>query len=137
MTYRTSKSITIRFKTELRSANTFTTIEKKAEIEFDDRTTLQDVLNFEKMTKLIWKAARKGSAEGWWYSLHITQHTYTCGDDPDEYFTTKQINGWSADPYSQDDEGIHLLPDTRVTPEHWDLYIRHGHVMEDLAEDLH
>ena len=92
-------------------------------------TTLTDVEDFYKVSESIFKDCIKAHKKSTDYQMQIMQSVIF--DD-----STSKTDRWVSDSwYSQDGEGIHLLPDTRYTNESRDIYLTKN-VRKDLASYL-
>ena len=111
----------------------------ETELRMEDRTDISDIISFTKDCKTIFQKA-VAAAKDWEnvtrIAMEVTSATYDGWGVPDVPLTQKSFNRWSIRDITdicteKGEESIYLVPDTRYTPETWDLLL-----MRDVLDGL-
>ena len=136
----TEKTVSIEFETvETRKGETITT-KAEARITFGIKTKFYHINEFFEDVKRIHTKALKAIKAGNTFSFTVSEAQYKWtgkGGKELPELETVSFNSWEAAPVWEQDQNenyIYFRPDTKYTPEHRDMIIRKGHILEDLAE---
>lgn len=129
------KSIEIRLTIERVKRGESHVSKYDTELRMDDRTDISDIISFTKDCKTIFQKAI-AAAKDWENNaavlpevkMEVTSATYDGWGEPNVPLTQKSYNRWYirdiTDIYTgKGEESIYLVPDTRYTPEAWDLIL--------------
>lgn len=136
----TEKTVRIMFNTTETKKNEKTTVEMEAVITFGINTRFTEIAEFTADANRIITKALKATKAGNTFSLTVSESKYKWTNKGGAKFPeleTKAYNAWEAAPVWEQDPNenyIYFRPDTKYTPEHRDMIIRKGHIIEDLAE---
>lgn len=126
-----SLSFKLAYTKYMKSGRREITIEK--EIQIDRDTTFGDVAEWlDALKKAVAEAVRVRKSSNT-YSFELVRSTYTgWHHSEDAPLVQRSYDRWTAYGEEQDEEGVHLNPDTRYTMEYWDLYLTPKTLMEDI-----
>lgn len=131
------KSVEVRLTVARYKSGETHTSKYEAELRLTDETTVGDIRAFTKNCKTIWNKAIEAKRE--WeknyvpltpdIDMEVISSTYDGWCVPNVPLTQKSFNRWhtrNIDDISTEkgEESVYLTPDTRYTPEHWDLLIQ-------------
>ena len=129
---RTEKTITARYEEVTFARNEETAKKASASLTLGIDAKLEHIAEFMQDMKHLHTMAMKAVKAGNSFQFCITEARYRWTGNK---LGTISFDAWEAVPvYEQDEEGIYFKPVTRYTEEHRDMYIRKGHIFEDMAE---
>jgi len=125
------KNYKMRLETTKTTGKREVKVTDSVEINLADDTSFQEIVEFTEGIKRIYSAAMKASKREAFVKLEITSAVYDNWRTSAAELVQKDFNRWYFDGYNEDTEGIYLMPDTRYTEAHRDLYLTQN-VLHDL-----